>query len=94
MAVGLPVVSSDLSGIPELVLQNETGFLVEPGDSRQLADAIARLAADPELRRQMGEVGRARVLDQFDARRNVTELYRLLGQVGGLADQNQQESRK
>ena len=75
-------------------MQNETGLLVDPGDARQLADAIGRLASDPRLCRQMGEVGRARVLDKFDSRRNVTELYRLLCQVGGLAGQNQRASQK
>jgi hypothetical protein len=59
MACRLPVISTTVTGIPEMVLHAETGLLVEPGDEASLAEAIARLGADPEARVRMGEAGRA-----------------------------------
>ena len=58
MAAGVPVVASHLSGIPELVTDDVTGLLVPPGDDAALADALERLAADPDLRRTLGAAGR------------------------------------
>ena len=78
MAAGLPVVGSKVGGIPELVVDGETGLLVEPGDPDELAAAIGRLAADPELRRQLGEAGRERAQGRFALdtfRRAHVELY-------------------
>ncbi|MCJ7710000.1 MAG: glycosyltransferase, partial [Chloroflexi bacterium] len=54
MATGLPVIASRLSGIPELVTDEESGLLVQPGDPGALAAALARLAADTELRARLG----------------------------------------
>ncbi len=78
MASGRPVVSSRQSGIPELVEDGVSGLLCPPGDAGALADALERLARDPDLRRRMGEAGRARVLADFDLRRNAAELAALL----------------
>jgi glycosyltransferase involved in cell wall biosynthesis len=66
MAAGLPVVASKVGGVPELVVDGETGFLPEPGDDEALASAVARLVADAGLRRRMGDSGRARVAERFD----------------------------
>ncbi|MGH2476795.1 MAG: glycosyltransferase, partial [Candidatus Limnocylindrales bacterium] len=66
MSCGLPVVASRLSGIPELVDDGENGSLVTPGDPVALADAIARLAADPGLRARMGAAARTRIERDFD----------------------------
>ena len=60
MACQLPVVSTRVTGIPEMVAHEETGLLVEPGDEPALAAAIARLGADPDTRSRMGAAGRAR----------------------------------
>jgi glycosyltransferase involved in cell wall biosynthesis len=78
MAAGLPVVGSRVGGVPELVVDGQTGLLVEPGDPDELAAAIGRLLADRELRRRLGDAGRDRVqrhfgLDSF--RRAHVELY-------------------
>ena len=78
MAAGLPVVGSRVGGVPELVVDGETGLLVEPGDPDELAAAIGRLLADRELRRRLGDAGRERAqrhfgLDSF--RRAHVELY-------------------
>jgi glycosyltransferase involved in cell wall biosynthesis len=78
MATGLPVVGSRVGGVPELVLEGETGLLVEPGDPNELAAAIDLLAADPGLRRRLGEAGRERNQGRFALetfRRAHVELY-------------------
>jgi glycosyltransferase involved in cell wall biosynthesis len=74
MASGLPVVASRLSGIPELVADGVSGLLVPPGDAHALADALATLAEDPDLRRRLGAAGRDTVLDDFDVDRNAARL--------------------
>lgn len=58
-AGGLPVVAHRTGGVAEAVIDGETGLLVDPGDSDRLTDAIARLIDDGDLRRRLGEAGRA-----------------------------------
>jgi len=74
MAVGTPVVATRLSGIPEVVLPETTGLLVEPGDVDGLAAALARLLADADLACRLGAAGRALVVERFDLARNVEKL--------------------
>jgi glycosyltransferase involved in cell wall biosynthesis len=57
MAHALPVVATPVGGIPEQVVDGETGMLVPPADAGALAGALERLCADPERRRAMGERG-------------------------------------
>lgn len=57
---GLAVVASNVGGIPEVVVDGETGVLVPPGDAQRLGDAILALLDDPPRRRAMGEAGRQR----------------------------------
>lgn len=64
MAHGRPVVASAVGGIPELVEDGVTGYLVEPGDVAGLRAAIERLLADPALRRRMGRAARERVAER------------------------------
>lgn len=78
MASGLPVVASNISGIPELVEDGKTGFLVPPRDPQAIADALERLAASPELARQLGKGGRAMVEAEFDVQANAAKLARLI----------------
>jgi glycosyltransferase involved in cell wall biosynthesis len=66
MAAELPVVASHVGGLSELVLDGETGLLVEPRDSDKLAAALGRLLADRDLRRRLGAAGRAYVESHFD----------------------------
>jgi len=73
------VVATRLSGIPEVVLPEQTGLLVEPGDVVGLTDALARILRDPGLGRRLGAAGRAVVLERFDLGRNVEQLAGLLG---------------
>jgi colanic acid/amylovoran biosynthesis glycosyltransferase len=74
MASGLPVIASRLSGIPELVEHERSGLLVDPGNPVALADALSRLAADPQLRSLLAEEGRRRVESEFDIRLNARKL--------------------
>ena len=74
LAAERAVVASNVSGIPELVVDGETGVLVPPADPHALADAIERLLADSPLRERLGRAGRTRVLAEFDLRVNAAIL--------------------
>lgn len=76
LAAGLPVASTWVDGIPELIRDEVEGLLVPPDQPVRLADAIARLA-DPGLRRKLGEAGaeRARVHDLIDVAESLTEAF-------------------
>ena len=74
MATGLPVVSTTLAGVPEMVEEGVTGMLAEPGDERGLADALARVLGSAELRRSLGEAGRKRVVEHFSSDRTAPVL--------------------
>jgi glycosyltransferase involved in cell wall biosynthesis len=65
MAAGKAVVASRAGGIPEIVVEKETGLLVEQRNPAALAEALTVLAADPQLRRQYGSAGYARVAAHF-----------------------------
>jgi glycosyltransferase involved in cell wall biosynthesis len=82
MASGLPVVSSQLSGIPELVEDGRSGFLLPPRDATGLAEALQKLHDDPELRFNMGRTGREKVLREFNLRVNAAELAKLFQKNG------------
>lgn len=79
MASGVAVIASDLSGIPELVLHEQTGLLTPPRDSAAIADALERLARDPALRQQLADGGRAKVLREFDLATNAAALIERFG---------------
>lgn len=77
MMSGLPVVATAVGGVPEQVLEGETGFLVPPEDPEALARALRRLLDDPNLRRRMGAAGRRRALACFTEARMLSETERL-----------------
>jgi colanic acid/amylovoran biosynthesis glycosyltransferase len=77
MAAGLPVVSTQIGGIPEMVVENETGLLVSPNDPSALADAIEKLLVDPALAKKFGQAGCERACALFSIEKNVRELLRL-----------------
>jgi len=78
MATGLPVVSTNIGGIPEMVIENETGFLVQPGDTAAMADAIERVIKDCSLAARLGQSGYERARALFSIEKNVRELCSLL----------------
>jgi glycosyltransferase involved in cell wall biosynthesis len=75
MATGLPVVTTRIMGIPELVEDGRAGLLVRPGRPDELASALERLAGDPEGRAAMGRAGRDRVAADYDIARSVEALH-------------------
>jgi glycosyltransferase involved in cell wall biosynthesis len=74
LATGVPVVASDISGIPELVEDDSTGLLVPPRDSEAIARALLRLHDDEELGPRLGRAGREKVEREFDAYENAARL--------------------
>jgi glycosyltransferase involved in cell wall biosynthesis len=78
MACGLPVVTTDISGIPELVADGENGVLVPPESPVALADALLALARDPERYRRISNAAMATVRDRFDGDRLTADLLSLL----------------
>ncbi len=77
MAAALPVVSTSVGGVPEIVVEGETGLLVPQGDGRALAERIGRLITDPELAQQMGRDGRRRQQERFSAAAMIQEITAL-----------------
>jgi glycosyltransferase involved in cell wall biosynthesis len=75
MAVELPVVTTTVSGIPELVEDRVNGLLVPPRDEEALTSALARLLDDPVLCNQLGKEGRQTILKKFDINQNVRLVY-------------------
>jgi len=87
MAAGLPVIATRGGALPEIVVEGETGFLVDRGDVQGLRSAIAKLLANPSLRAKMGAAGRQRVKNLFTWEHCVDrlqELYTLSGVPGAL----------
>jgi len=78
MATGLPVVSTNIGGIPEMVIENQTGFLVQPGDARAMADAIQKVINDCSSAARLGHSGYERARALFSIEKNVRELCALL----------------
>ena len=74
MAMGLPVVSTRISGIPELVEDGVHGLLVQSRDAEALAAALERVLVDPALRTRLSEAGRRRICERFDSRRTTVAL--------------------
>jgi colanic acid/amylovoran biosynthesis glycosyltransferase len=75
MATGLPVVSTRVSGIPELVVDGRTGLLAPEKDAIALADALERLHRDPDLARRLADEGRRHVLERFNLLVNTARLH-------------------
>lgn len=87
MAMGLPVVATNIRGCREEVVEGETGFLVPPRDAAALADRCARLLADPALAKRLGEAGRLRAHQLFSEKSVLDrqmQIYRQLIREKGL----------
>ncbi len=78
MATGLPVVSTRVGGIPEMVIDNQTGFLVQPEDAVALAGAIEKVTNDRSLGQRLGQAGYERAQRLFSIENNLRELCALV----------------
>jgi glycosyltransferase involved in cell wall biosynthesis len=65
MAVGLPVVTTPVGGIPEIIQDGENGFLIEPGSKTQLKERILQLLKDPQLRQRLGKNAQKTIIESF-----------------------------
>jgi glycosyltransferase involved in cell wall biosynthesis len=74
MAMGIPVISTAISGIPELIADGRDGVLIPERDAAALADAMQQLLESPRLRAELGEAARAKICLVFDSRQTT---YRL-----------------
>lgn len=79
MAYGRPIVATRVGGIPELVNDGVSGFLVERNDAAAAAEKLLQLIEDPELRHAMGAAGQRLVAEKFDLKTNVAQLVALYG---------------
>src|SRR5262249_50393809 len=77
MAAGCPVVATKVGGLPDLIREGETGYLVPPGDAPAVATAWSRLLQHPELARCMGETARKAARERFSAPRLISDMERL-----------------
>jgi glycosyltransferase involved in cell wall biosynthesis len=78
MATGLPVVSTNIGGIPEMIIENETGFLVQPSDAAAMAAAIETVINDCSSAARLGHSGYERARALFSIEKNVRELCALI----------------
>lgn len=86
MAFGLPAVATAWRGIPSIIDDGQTGLLVATHDERAVAEALARLANDPTLRRRMGEASRQKFDRQYSVQRHLERMDDVFAQIAeGLA---------
>lgn len=81
MAMELPVISTRIAGIPELIHDQENGLLVDPDDPQGLAAALARLLADPKLAHKLAQAGRQYVIQEFGAHTNALRLQKIFTRI-------------
>jgi len=86
MAMEVPVVSTDVGGVPELVLQRETGLLCPAGDVTSLADAVNNLLQQPQRRRAMARKARKRIQDRFNFKKRVQLLEEIYLYFSGIGE--------
>ena len=79
MAHGKPVVATRVGGIPELIVEGKSGFLVDRGDTEAMSKRVLQLLNDDDARARMGKLGREIVQTKFDLSKNVTQLIRSYG---------------
>lgn len=87
MAAGCPVVATRVGGVPDLITDGETGFLVPPSDAQALAAAILRVLRDQEAAGRMGRTARAFVRQRFTTKRLITDMERLYLELVNGQDQ-------
>lgn len=83
MAMELSTVSTDISGVPELIDHERSGLLTPPGDAIALADTLHRLRDDPELRERLGKAARKTVVNEFNIYRSAEQIAQLFEEMTG-----------
>ncbi|MCY4070997.1 MAG: glycosyltransferase family 4 protein [Chloroflexi bacterium] len=83
MAAGKPVVATCFGGSPEIIIDGETGFIVNPFDTATLAERLGRLLADRDLSREMGRRGRARIRERFALDKQVEQMLAIYATARG-----------
>jgi glycosyltransferase involved in cell wall biosynthesis len=83
MATRLPVISTGVGGVPEIIIDGQTGYLVEPDDEEALADRLRMLLHEPDLRRRFARNGRERVERHFDLEKNAEVIVECLKLASG-----------
>jgi glycosyltransferase involved in cell wall biosynthesis len=78
MAMSRPVIASRVGGLPEVVVDGETGLLTEPGNADSLADAMREIASDAELAQQIGQAGRLRAVEKFEINKQIAQVAAIL----------------
>ena len=76
-----PVIASNHGGLKEIVINNETGFLIEPNNEMELFNAILKLKSSPDLRIEMGESGRKRILSEFMLEKYIQKITDSIKQI-------------
>jgi len=83
MALAKPVIATDIGGLPEIVIPNETGFLVPVNNPQQIAEAMEKLIWDKSLAECMGKAGRERVEECFNLSKQMRAVFSILEEVVG-----------
>ena len=78
MAVGLPVIATNIAGTSELIEDGRTGILVRPSDPQAIADAVIRMMQDFPFRLRAAELGRKKVIDEFEINKETERLNECL----------------
>ena len=81
MAAGLPVVSTRHAGIPDVVIENETGLLVDEGDIDTMASYMLKLVENRDLAESFGKNGNARILSEFTLQKHISTIDRLIQEI-------------
>jgi glycosyltransferase involved in cell wall biosynthesis len=90
MAVGLPIVATDVGGMPDLVADGESGYLVPTRSPQSIVDALIRLAREAGLRMAMGEESRRRVMQSFTAEEIIPRIETVLAEAAAEARRHQE----
>jgi glycosyltransferase involved in cell wall biosynthesis len=81
--MGRPLIASNIGGIPEIVVHNETGLLVQPGNVEELADAMLLLLKNPDFANQLGENARKNAGQKFSMHRCAAEYGKIYDELLG-----------
>jgi len=83
MSMGLPVIASKFAGIPEVVFEGKTGYMIKIGDQSELIDAIIKLSSDKNNYLQMGKNARKLIEEKFDKRAQFNEFLKFFHKITG-----------